>query len=101
MFRLLKKELSVRLDRLLLLLDTGSSTTVRHTAARQLAQLAAKSVAGDVANVALEDDPENSTNPSVNLGSRHHAHGSGSYGHRDAAAWSELMAVVAKASLHT
>lgn len=39
---------SFRLDRLLILLDTGSSTSVRTTAAKQLAQIAAKSVRSDV-----------------------------------------------------
>ncbi|KAF8334134.1 uncharacterized protein EI90DRAFT_3051180 [Cantharellus anzutake] len=36
-----------RLDRLLLLLDTGSSSSIRETAARQIAQIAAKNVAKD------------------------------------------------------
>ncbi|KAG8771746.1 TATA-binding protein-associated factor mot1 [Ceratobasidium sp. 428] len=36
-----------RLDRLLLLLDSGSSPSIRHTAARQIGQLAAKSVSRD------------------------------------------------------
>ena len=43
-----------RLDRLLLLLDTGSSASVRQTAAKQLAQLAAKAVTADVTT--LQDD---------------------------------------------
>ncbi|TFY68331.1 hypothetical protein EVG20_g3602 [Dentipellis fragilis] len=70
--------MSSRLDRLLLLLDTGSSTSVRTTAAKQLAQIAAKSVISDVA---FEDDPK---------------------AHRrlhplaEPSAWSELMAVVAR-----
>ncbi|TCD70588.1 TATA-binding protein-associated factor mot1 [Steccherinum ochraceum] len=68
-----------RLDRLLLLLDTGSSTSVRTTAAKQLAQLAAKSVISDVAIV--EEDVK-SPRQHVGVG--------------DPAAWSELMAVVAR-----
>ncbi|KAI0078954.1 SNF2 chromatin remodeling protein [Panus rudis PR-1116 ss-1] len=68
-----------RLDRLLLLLDTGSSTSVRNTAAKQLAQLAAKSVISDVSIV--EEDVK------VH---RHHADIS------DASTWTELMAVVAR-----
>ncbi|KAJ7168182.1 SNF2 superfamily chromatin remodeling protein [Mycena crocata] len=67
-----------RLDRLLLLLDTGSSTSVRNTAAKQLAQLAAKSVISDVA---LEEDIKN-TRQHVSQG--------------DPQAWAELMAVVAR-----
>ncbi|KAJ3550666.1 hypothetical protein NM688_g5024 [Phlebia brevispora] len=68
-----------RLDRLLLLLDTGSSTSVRTTAAKQLAQLAVKSVISDVAIV--EDDIKTTRQ-----------HGAVS----DPAAWSELMSVVAR-----
>ncbi|KAI0086641.1 SNF2 chromatin remodeling protein [Irpex rosettiformis] len=68
-----------RLDRLLVLLDTGSSTSVRTTAAKQLAQLAAKSLISDVAIV--EEDIKTS---------RQHVAIS------DPAAWSELMAVVAR-----
>ena len=75
MWRLL---IILRLDRLLLLLDTGSSTSVRNTAAKQLAQLAAKSVIGDVTT---EDDIKNRTQH-VSLG--------------DPSAWAELMAVVAR-----
>ncbi|KZV99116.1 hypothetical protein EXIGLDRAFT_258645 [Exidia glandulosa HHB12029] len=41
--------MSSRLDRLLLLLDTGSSQAIRTTAAKQLAHLAAKTVRRDVA----------------------------------------------------
>jgi TATA-binding protein-associated factor len=66
------------LDRLLLLLDTGSSTSVRNTAAKQLAQLAAKSVISDVA---LEEDLKN-PRQHVSLG--------------DPQAWAELMSVVAR-----
>ncbi|KAI0927991.1 hypothetical protein AcW2_004145 [Taiwanofungus camphoratus] len=68
-----------RLDRLLLLLDTGSSTSVRATAAKQLAQLAAKSVIGDVGLV--EEDVKTSRQH-VSLG--------------DQSGWSGLMAVVAR-----
>ncbi|TFK42701.1 SNF2 superfamily chromatin remodeling protein [Crucibulum laeve] len=68
-----------RLDRLLLLLDTGSSTSVRNTAAKQLAQLAAKSVISDVA---LVEEDVKSTRLQASLGDR--------------ASWSELMAVVAR-----
>ncbi|OBZ75174.1 hypothetical protein A0H81_04814 [Grifola frondosa] len=68
-----------RLDRLLLLLDTGSSTSVRTTAAKQLGQLAAKSVISDVALV--EDDVKTSRQH-VSVG--------------DLSGWSELMAVVAR-----
>ncbi|KAG7452788.1 uncharacterized protein BT62DRAFT_26814 [Guyanagaster necrorhizus] len=67
-----------RLDRLLLLLDTGSSTSVRTTAAKQLAQLAVKSVTGDVA---IEEEIK-TNRQHVSLG--------------DPASWSELMAVVAR-----
>ncbi|KAK0225219.1 SNF2 superfamily chromatin remodeling protein [Armillaria nabsnona] len=67
-----------RLDRLLLLLDTGSSTSVRTTAAKQLAQLAAKSVTGDVA---IEEEIK-TNRQHVSLG--------------DPASWSELMSVVAR-----
>jgi len=67
-----------RLDRLLLLLDAGSSASVRNTAAKQLAQLAAKSVISDVTT---EEDIKTS---------RHHV----SLG--DPSAWAELMAVVAR-----
>ena len=69
------------LDRLLLLLDTGSSLSVRNTAAKQLAQLAARSLISDVA---VEDDFKSS---------RQHA------STRDTSACSELLAVVARVSL--
>ena len=69
------------MDRLLLLLDTGSSTSVRTTAAKQLAQLAVKSVISDVAIV--EEDIKSTRQ-----------HGAAS----DPAAWSELMSVVARVS---
>ena len=74
---------SCRLDRLLLLLDTGSSTSVRNTAAKQLAQLAAKSVISDLA---VEDDIKFSRQH-VSLG--------------EPSAWAELMAVVARVSMST
>ncbi|KAF7985005.1 hypothetical protein HWV62_9992 [Athelia sp. TMB] len=67
-----------RLDRLLLLLDTGSSSSVRHTAAKQLAQLAAKSVTSDVATE--EDIKSNRQHVSL----------------CDPSAWKELMSVVAR-----
>ena len=66
------------MDRLLLLLDTGSTISVRTTAAKQLAQLAAKSVISDVA---LEDDVK---------AHRHHQ----PLG--DPSGWTELMAVIAR-----
>ncbi|KAJ3895830.1 SNF2 chromatin remodeling protein [Lentinula edodes] len=69
-----------RLDRLLLLLDTGSSTSVRNTAAKQLAQLAVKSIISDV-GVSLGEDVKNN---------RQHV------SFRDPGAWGELMAVVAR-----
>ena len=68
------------MDRLLVLLDNGSSTSVRQTAAKQLAQLAVKSVASDVAG---EDD--------VKWNRQHVSSG-------DPSAWAELMAVVARVS---
>ncbi|TRM59955.1 hypothetical protein BD626DRAFT_572350 [Schizophyllum amplum] len=71
--------MSSRLDRLLLLLDTGSSASVRQTAAKQLAQLAAKAVTADVTT--LQDDIK---------ASRQHAE------RGDPAAWAELMAVLAR-----
>lgn len=69
-----------RLDRLLLLLDTGSSTSVRNTAAKQLAQLAVKSIISDV-GVSVGEDVKNN---------RQHV------SFRDPGAWGELMAVVAR-----
>lgn len=68
-----------RLDRLLLLLDTGSSPSVRNTAAKQLAQLAAKSVISDIP---VEDDIKSSSRLHATVG--------------DSSAWSELLAVVAR-----
>ena len=73
-----------RLDRLLLLLDTGSSASVRQTAAKQLAQLAAKAVTADVTT--LQDD--------VKVSRQHAERG-------DPAAWAELMAVLARVSAYT
>jgi len=75
-----------RLDRLLLLLDTGSSSSVRTTAAKQLAQLAVKSVTSDINLV--EDDVKSN---------RQHV------SQVDRSAWNDLMAVVARVrgvSLH-
>ncbi|KAJ7184295.1 SNF2 superfamily chromatin remodeling protein [Mycena filopes] len=71
--------MSSRLDRLLLLLDTGSSSSVRNTAAKQLAQLAAKSVISDVA---LDEEDAKNAHKHVSRG--------------DPQAWAELMAVVAR-----
>ncbi|KAF5324890.1 hypothetical protein D9611_004580 [Ephemerocybe angulata] len=68
-----------RLDRLLLLLDTGSSTSVRNTAAKQLAQLAVKSVTSHVA-IIEEDAKANRQQETL----------------RDRASWAELMSVVAR-----
>ncbi|KAF8628445.1 hypothetical protein AX15_003960 [Amanita polypyramis BW_CC] len=68
-----------RLDRLLLLLDTGSSPSVRHTAAKQLAQLAVKSVISDVA---INDEDLKSSRQHLSV--------------VDHSAWAELMAVVAR-----
>ncbi|KAG6850594.1 hypothetical protein H0H93_011262 [Arthromyces matolae] len=68
-----------RLDRLLLLLDTGSTASVRNTAAKQLAQLAAKSVTGDAAFT--EEDLKSKPQ-----------HGA----FCEPSAWAELMAVVAR-----
>jgi TATA-binding protein-associated factor len=67
------------LDRLLLLLDTGSSPSVRSTAAKQLAQLAVKSIVTDVAIV--EEDVK-FTRQNIAF--------------RDEQTWSELLAVVAR-----
>lgn len=71
-----------RLDRLLLLLDTGSSTSVRSTAAKQLAQLAVKSVITDVAFV--EEDIKTLRQ---------------NIAFKDEQAWSELLAVLARVRL--
>jgi TATA-binding protein-associated factor len=71
------------LDRLLLLLDTGSSTSVRSTAAKQLAQLAVKSVITDVAFV--EEDIK-TVRQNVAF--------------KDEQAWSELLAVLARVCPH-
>ncbi|KAH8117583.1 SNF2 chromatin remodeling protein [Phellopilus nigrolimitatus] len=67
-----------RLDRLLILLDTGSSASVRTTAAKQLAQLAAKSVRSDVGG----DDNVHKLRLHSSLD--------------DPSAWAELMSVVAR-----
>lgn len=68
----------VRLDRLLVLLDTGSSFNVRQTAAKQLAELAAKSVIGDVK---IEEDIKNVRSDIPRA---------------DVAAWAELMSVIGR-----
>ena len=73
-----------RLDRLLLLLDTGSSPSVRSTAAKQLAQLAVKSVITDVAFV--EEDIKTVRQ---------------NIAFKDEQAWSELLAVLARVRLHS
>ena len=73
----LKRSHLSSLDRLLLLLDTGSSQSVRHTAAKQLAQLAVKSVTSNV-QIVEEDTKREQTNL------------------RDQASWAELMSVVAR-----
>lgn len=73
------------MDRLLLLLDTGSSPSVRNTAAKQIAQLAVKSVVTDVALV--EDDFKTGT-------SRHQIP------LNDSSAWTELLAVVARVNFY-
>lgn len=65
------------MDRLLLLLDTGSSQSVRHTAAKQLAQLAVKSITSNVQIVEEDTKREQTTL-------------------RDQASWAELMSVVAR-----
>ncbi|KAG7086556.1 hypothetical protein E1B28_002505 [Marasmius oreades] len=67
-----------RLDRLLLLLDTGSSTSVRNTAAKQLAQLAVKSVNSDV-TIAEDIKARTQHVPPT-----------------DPSAWRDLMSVVAR-----
>lgn len=71
-----------RLDRLLLLLDTGSSASVRTTAAKQLAQLAVKSVTSDITLV--EDDVKSNRQQTSQV---------------DRSAWNELMSVVARVCL--
>lgn len=69
---------SFRLDNLLLLLDTGSSTSLRTTAAQNIAQIAAKAVSSDVT---FDEDVKTT---------RHVVPRS------DPAAWTELMSVVAR-----
>lgn len=78
--------ITIRLDRLLLLLDTGSTLLVRSTAAKQLAQLAVKGVISDVSIV--EDDLKSAQNrQQVAL--------------VDGAAWSELLSVVARVGINS
>lgn len=72
------------MDRLLTLLDTGSRISVRNTAAKQLAQLAVKSVISDVTIV--EDD--------VKAGGTRQQ-----YPVNDSSAWAELLSVVARVYL--
>ncbi|KAH7107356.1 SNF2 superfamily chromatin remodeling protein [Auriculariales sp. MPI-PUGE-AT-0066] len=69
-----------RLDRLLVLLDTGSSSAIRTTAAKQLAHLAAKTVRADVGNdaAATATHSSNATTVSSN------------------AEWTELLFVVSR-----
>jgi len=68
------------LDRLLTLLDAGSSSSVRNTAAKQLAQLAVKSVISDV--TVVDDDVKTGGSRQLPL--------------NDSIAWSELLSVVAR-----
>jgi TATA-binding protein-associated factor len=76
--------ITIRLDRLLILLDTGSTPLVRSTAAKQLAQLAVKGVISDVSIV--EDDLKSAqSRQQVSL--------------VDGAAWSELLSVVARVGI--
>ncbi|KAG8931790.1 TATA-binding protein-associated factor mot1 [Tulasnella sp. 418] len=72
--------MSSRLDRLLLLLDSGASPAVRAAAARQIAQIAAKSVNKDVA----ADSGVESTSA--------HTH----VWHTPSSDWTEVMAVVSR-----
>ena len=76
-----------RLDRLLLLLDTGSSSAIRETAARQIAQFAAKSVAKDAgtADIIFKDGPSTSA-------------ASAQVWQGTPSEWADVMAVVGKAS---
>lgn len=69
------------MDRLLLLLDTGSSPSVRNTAAKQLAQLAVRSVISDV-TIVEDDIKTGATRQQIQL--------------TDSTAWAELLAVVAR-----
>ncbi|KIY43333.1 hypothetical protein FISHEDRAFT_67850 [Fistulina hepatica ATCC 64428] len=82
-------ENGIVLDRLLLLLDTGSSASVKNTAAKQLAQLAAKSVISDV-NI-QENIPADLTNDTKSARQESVRHVV-----QDPTAWSELMAVIAR-----
>ena len=63
----LRNPFALRLDRLLVLLDLGSSPSIRETAARQIAQFAAKNVAKDAgADFVLQDaGPSASTSTAV------------------------------------
>lgn len=74
---------SSRLDRLLVLLDSGSSPAIREAAARQIAQFAAKNVAKDAgADIVLQDGPSASTSTAVWQGT--------------SSEWTDVMAVVGK-----
>jgi TATA-binding protein-associated factor len=74
-----------RLDRLLTLLDTGSSSSVRATAARQIAQIAVKAVRHDVSSEDTVDVDDSPHKPDP----RHET---------DSDGWGEVMAVVTKVS---
>ncbi|KAF8321727.1 hypothetical protein DL93DRAFT_2209827, partial [Clavulina sp. PMI_390] len=74
-----------RLDRLLVLLDTGGSSAVRETAARQIAQFAAKNVTKDAAaDIPLQDaaGPSTSSHAAVWQGTT--------------SEWNDVMTVVGK-----
>ncbi|GJJ12235.1 hypothetical protein Clacol_006476 [Clathrus columnatus] len=71
--------MSSRLDRLLVLLDTGSNSNVRNTAAKQIAQLAVKTVRSDVPDNEW-DVKQQSSSSSI----------------RDTEDYGELMAVVGR-----
>ena len=72
-----------RLDRLLVLLDSGSSPAIRETAARQIAQFAAKNVAKD-AGVFQDASLAPSTSTAIWQGT--------------SSEWNDVMAVVGKVS---
>ena len=82
----LRNPFALRLDRLLVLLDLGSSPSIRETAARQIAQFAAKNVAKDAgADFVLQDaGPSASTSTAVWQGT--------------SSEWNDVMAVVGKVS---
>ncbi|KIO27459.1 hypothetical protein M407DRAFT_23275 [Tulasnella calospora MUT 4182] len=74
--------MSSRLDRLLLLLDTGASPAVRAAAAKQVAQIAAKSVSEEVPTDTTGIDAPSATNVHVY--------------HPPSSDWSQVMAVVSR-----